>query len=254
MSVKKKLAEALKQGFFYLEIPEECRPLLSDAIEFADTFHRNEAIKALKLGGFNGYHDREHAQVESFYCERELWRDVYSSNLQKFASKIDVLALELLKRALEICEVPDSYWNSATVGLMEGKGSHYLSFNHYRPEKNQIGIKEHRDFGFVTFLYTDKKGLECRIENEWVAIPPKENHLIVNFGRAFEILVNDPQRLNAAWHRVKKVEEDRTSFALFLEGSMELPTYRLKKTQELEVVHEDYTTFLNHCFKEAYSP
>ena len=64
-----KLLQAAQQGFFYVEIPEEIRPLFEEAITFGNTFYRNEELKKVKLPTNGGYKDWEHAQMETFFCE-----------------------------------------------------------------------------------------------------------------------------------------------------------------------------------------
>lgn len=251
---QEKCARALKEGFFYLEIPEDCDQLLDEAIEFAKSFYKNDSLKDLKLAGFSGYQDREHAQIESFYCERTYWEKIFSARLQTLSIKMDALALEVLKMALHFCNFPESIKNKAVGGLLENQGMHHFSFNHYRPEKDKVGLKEHRDFGYVTLLYINKEGLEARIDDEWVNIPPKKGHFVVNFGRAFEVLVNDPKLLKGAWHRVRKVNEDRVSFGVFLDSSLHMPVYCLAETGKLEIVNDNYAEFIQECFDEVYRP
>lgn len=41
----------------------------------------------------------------------------------------------------------------------------------------------HTDYGMLTILATDEKpGLQVWMDNNWVAIPPKQGHLIINLG------------------------------------------------------------------------
>ena len=44
-----------------------------------------------------------------------------------------------------------------------------LALIHY-PKNKGYGISPHTDWGFLTFLYTDQKGLQIKKDNEWIEV------------------------------------------------------------------------------------
>jgi len=70
------------------------------------------------------------------------------------------------------------------------------------PESEQ-GVGPHYDSGFLTFLLqaSEQLGLEVQnVEGEWIPVPPKDNTLVVNFGKALENVTHYVAR--ATCHRV----------------------------------------------------
>ena len=93
-----------------------------------------------------------------------------------------------------------------------------LSVLHYPQISNDmsswVGISPHTDWGFITVLYTDSEGLQIFIDNEWVDIPNKPNHFIVNIGDMLELLSNG--KYKSTLHRVINNSE-KYSLALFFD-------------------------------------
>lgn len=85
---------------------------------------------------------------------------------------------------------------------------------------NEDGFKytayDHVDTGFMTFVNTfNYYGLQAKIKDQWITIPPKEDYLVVNFGYGLEKSFNG--EVNAVWHRVLDIEVNRHSFVFFFE-------------------------------------
>lgn len=254
-----KLRQAAHQGFFYLEIPEQSLKLIPDAVHFGNTFYKDEHFTTLQLPGYNGYKTRENVQAEGFYCEQSLWQSVYPHQIAQLAHYMKKAADYILRKTLELTlpQLSTESLRYATGGLSTGNGLYHLSFKHYRVEKNAIGLTPHRDFGYITILYIDKKGLHAKIEGTWHPIPPREGYFIVNFGRSLELLVNDPVRLNASWHYVEQITQakhggDRMSFALFSGCNLDAPLHRTREDGNLEVVYTTYQEFVETGFKDVY--
>ncbi len=131
----------------------------------------------------------------------------------------------------------------------------HFSFNHYRYEKEVVGIKSHQDFGLVSILFVEKDGLQAFYKGKWEEVPALSDHFVVILGKAFEILVNNVLKVSAAWHRVPQLSEERVSFAITCDSndSQAVKRYNMESHQ-LEIVYESYQDYLVECFKQTYSP
>jgi len=239
-----KMAEACRLGFFYLEIPQDCIQFIPAATQFSHSFYKDERTKNLKLPDFCGYNDRPW-QAESLFLEPKDWEEHLPHEVNRLAKSMNDLSLQISKKILGFCGFSEKDWSLVSGGLTEDKGWVHLSVNHYRPEKEGIGMEEHKDMGQVTVLFFNQEGLEVMHQKKWTSVPPKENHFLINFGQALEVLVNDRDRLVAVLHRVRHVA-DRISFALFAENAPD--SYLCERTTTGEIVqkelYRDYITKL----------
>jgi len=256
IELEKKLIQAAKDGIFYIEIPSECKNLIPDALVFAHSFYTNEDIKNQKLSGFSGYHNRENAQVESFYAERKYWKEVLPEEIIQCATHMNALSAQLLKKVLDVV-IPHLTANQldvATGKVTANNGLYHAIFNHYRPEKTSIGLAPHQDFGFITLLSIHKPGLIAQLHGVWGNIFPKKDYFIVNFGRALEMLVNDTHTLTAIVHAVEHIrdQDGRVSFGLSAESALDSSVYRVSENGSLEIVYETCQEYLVECFKNTY--
>lgn len=252
------LRQAARQGFFYVEIPAKIQMHVKDVVAYANAFYTDQKLKEAKLTMTSGYHNFEHAQFEMFICERPHW-NVYPEHIQEFATSLIDLSLTILRKVFPIVlpQLSPGDWKQATGGLLDGLGTYFFSFNHYRPEKKMIGLIPHQDTGFITLLFIDKKGLYAHINNtQWQAIPPKPGYVVVNFGRAFEILVNDSSRLVGAWHFVEQISAenhggDRISFGLFGDNHPETPVMSVSPEGHLEMRYPSYRQYLHEYLADV---
>lgn len=248
-----KLTRACKMGFFYLEIPQACRPLLADAVAFANSFYNQKDVRDFKDEKFSGFHDRSSFQVESVYFEKHYWSEKLPDPLFQLAKQIEAVALDMLKKSLEICRIPEEFWKKVSGGATESEGQVHFTFNHYSPKKGKVpGIDVHRDFGLITVLYINQKGLQARIDGEWKEVNPIENHFVINFGRTLETLVNESEQLTAAWHRVPSLQEERISFGIFMDHHNDSKIYSRQGDGSLVVHAEHYETYLRKNFNNVY--
>lgn len=80
--------------------------------------------------------------------------------------------------------------------------------------EDRPGIGAHTDYECFTLLFATAPGLQIVDRHgDWVDVPLIEGTMIMNIGDMMEILSNG--RYVATRHRVKKVREERYSFALF---------------------------------------
>lgn len=248
------LKAAAKDGLFLLELPKKIHDSIPAGRSFANTFYKDEALKALKLEGFSGYNKREHDQIESFYASREIFSQVLPEKTQELAKEMDQLARLILDKTRDALGISQDLW---TPGTSEGYRQVHFSVNHYRTEKEAPdGLKAHKDFGFVTLLDTPQKGLEVFHDKKWKALDPTDGSLIVFFDRALETFVNDTEKLQACVHKVVKQEEgDRISVSITLDGKADGPVYKLIEDGSKLAVHQkDYTAYLQECFATVYAP
>jgi isopenicillin N synthase-like dioxygenase len=254
-----KLKQAARQGVFYLEISEQSQKLIPHAVQFANSFYKNDYLISLQLPGYSGYNNRENAQVESFYADQSVWQTVYPQQITELANEMQEVSEYITLKILTLLlpQLSTDIMHIATNGLLKGNGLFHFIFNHYRPKKKMVGLSPHRDFGYVTILYIDKPGLHAKIDGSWHPIPPREGYFVVNFGRTFEILVNDPNRLIASWHYVEQITHekhvgDRISFGISSDNAITAPLRRLTHMGALEIAYANTKEFIDTAFKDLY--
>jgi len=241
----KKLLQAAQQGFCYVEIPKKLKDWLDEVVQFANGFYKDEELKAKEFSWTTKYHDFKEAQVESFVCQQPYWKKAYPKNIKEFAQELTELSELIFHKTLSLVlpQLPQNQREKATGGLYNDKGVYFFSFNHYRPTKKMIGFNPHRDIGYVTVLFINKKGLNAKIDGKWESIVPKPGHFIVNFGKAFEVLVNDTSKLVGSLHYVEEISEeigDRISFGLFSNSSLDASVYKVTSDGNLEIAYDAY--------------
>lgn len=244
-----RFGKALQDGFFYVEIPESIRPKIESVKQFANHIRENEVLKTAQLGPRLGYQERQGPQTAAFSAMNHQWQQVFPEHVVDVAEEMNHIALEILKAALGYLTVPETVWSEATGQLTEGKGSNVFTFNHYEPGNQKIGLIPHKDMGWITVLCLDKMGLQTSVDGkQWENIPPKEGYCVINFGRAFEILINATDKLRASMHRVE-ITEPRVSFGLFINHTEGSSMYQIDDKQNL-VKSGTYEQYLEKCFAE----
>jgi isopenicillin N synthase-like dioxygenase len=226
-----KLALACKKGFYFIEARDDCKPLIQSSIDFGYNFFNNDYYKKLNIDSLNGYRDRENYQIESLILEEKHWQEYLPNELEvaELATKMAEIGIALLKTTLAYLKVPENEWSLATGGATDkkSKAANFLSFHHYRPEKKECeGLPSHRDIGALTILYVTKPGLEVHMDGELHPVVPLKDYFLINYGQALETFINHPSELTAAWHRVVKIAESRTSFGVFINHAHDAPVYR----------------------------
>lgn len=91
---------------------------------------------------------------------------------------------------------------------------------HYPPPAPEFvgswGVAEHTDYGLLTLLVQDDTGgLEVRVDDEWVEVPPTLDAIVCNLGDMLERVTGGTFRSTP--HRVRLPDRDRYSFPLFLD-------------------------------------
>ncbi len=247
-----KFQKALRDGFFYLKTPDSCNSLIPEAVGFAEKLRSDaERLKELDLGLRTGYIHREGTQAVSFLVKEHQWKQVYPKKVCKLARKMNDVAYLILKETLVFLEVPKELWSIVTGGLTDGQISNSVfSLRNYQPEDAVIGLSPHRDFGWITVLFTNKSGLQVEINNNWIDVPPKKDWFIINWGQAAQTLFNNTAKLNAAYHQVVLLSEARISFGYFSNSHAEAPLYQLNKSNQLKVVTSRYDEHNKKCHED----
>ena len=116
--------------------------------------------------------------------------------------------VELQRRFLRVIAVGigahETYFDRMTT-----YGTHLSRAIHYPPMSNapeggaqgHVWADEHADINLITALpRATARGLQVRIEGEWVDAAPPQDHVIINSGIMLEHLTNG--MIDAGWHRV----------------------------------------------------
>ncbi|MEL0638815.1 2OG-Fe(II) oxygenase family protein [Marinomonas sp. TI.3.20] len=94
---------------------------------------------------------------------------------------------------------------------------------HYPPQsgnitRDEIGIGEHTDYGFLTILAQDSAG-GLQVKNragDWISAPPIDGTFIVNIGDLVQTYTND--KYISTYHRVINTSgKERYSFPFFMD-------------------------------------
>ncbi|MFI6642546.1 2OG-Fe(II) oxygenase family protein [Streptomyces sp. NPDC050504] len=214
---------AFRDGVFLLEIPGDLDVSTGDA--FARQFYEGPAAEP--YGRFRdihsdrfgdpllGFHQRIN-QIEQFLLERRFWATAYPPEISALGESLTRLSQHVLRSVLSTVGIPERDWRRATGGCSQSAGSYHLTFNHYRPAHQDIGLSSHKDDGFLTILRTTAPGLEVSREDHWETVPADPDCFIVNFGLSMEILTAGSRTPVAAiMHRVARQQDDRSSFGHF---------------------------------------
>lgn len=264
------LLHALRDGFFYVRQPKGLD--LSAGDRFARSFYRpaDEADPyrgyrrwtSGQLGPHQGYFCRDADQTEQFFLESAWWDRVYPPGLGHQAAAMRDFALDVQRAVLARLDLPRDLWDEATGHSLTPRGTHTLTFNHFRPEVAARGLNIHKDSGWVTVLRSTEPGLEVDRDGAWHPIDPVPGTFIVNFGCAMEILTRSTATpVAAVAHRVVRqarhdaAKPDRFSYALFVDSSLDdrvcpgLFTYEPGTGLHLET---GFDTFLDEILDHTY--
>ncbi|KAM4127306.1 hypothetical protein ACJW30_02G080000 [Castanea mollissima] len=85
-----------------------------------------------------------------------------------------------------------------------------------------LGATKHTDSDFLTILLQDQLGgLQVLYENQWIDLPPRPGHLVVNIGDLLQLISND--KFKSVYHRVLvKNEGPRISVACFFRPQVQI--------------------------------
>lgn len=264
------LASALRDGFFYVSIPEvlDLRPqdhfvrsfYHEASVERNNSYAGFKAYGSSDLGPYQGYFARDSDQAEQFFIEKKNWNLLFPLDLTCTSYALLSFTLTLLREIFSKLGVPDDNLQEGTGGCLTEHGTHTYTFNHFRPVNHPRGLNVHKDSGWLTVLRSFDPGLEILRDGAWISINPIEGYFIVNFGCAMEIFTrNLPCQVTAVTHRVVSQPTDRPSdrfsYALFVDTSLSkdnmrgLYEYVPKKGLKYVV---DFDQFLKNILNKTY--
>jgi isopenicillin N synthase-like dioxygenase len=209
--------EVLKVGFFRIKTPPHID--LSPTRLFAKQFFSAGLHADYKpLGLTDGYFESDKNQSVHLALERDNWHLAYKPEVQLVGQQLADVGTTILRTILKKCGLPPALWFQATSGASENEGSYFLVVHNYDPRRagdKPFGLREHRDWGYVTVLDTVDPGLEAEIRGRWEPITAEEGYLIINFGEPLHKLL--PQ-VNSSKHRVTvQTQKCRTSTVVFID-------------------------------------
>ncbi|MDT0263919.1 2OG-Fe(II) oxygenase family protein [Jatrophihabitans lederbergiae] len=256
------MARALRTGCFFLAVPADLD--LRPAVRFARSFFEEGGGEWVATDAYSGYRnrpdvyfDREGFQTEHVLIDQDRRAEYFDPTLNTLCDRLSEMTESILRAGLVELNVAKSSWDLLTQGAAFGRGTRWLAFNHYRPEKPVLGCTPHKDTGFVTVLYAPTPGLEGWNGTDWVPIDAPADHLIVNFGGSFEAMTAAiDTRVAAMLHRVRETRtddnsEDRISVAAFANPPAIGEMYGLQ--DDGSVVHlESIEAFLRRFNDEAW--
>jgi isopenicillin N synthase-like dioxygenase len=147
----------------------------------------NKLYNPAKLSGPNVWPSPEISPAwDAAACQK--WKDIMS----KYFDMVTDLGLQVVRLLALAIGVPEDYFDSSFEAPMAA-----LRLLHYSPEpsapKNGLfACGAHSDYGMITLLLTDQnKGLQIFTKSgEWIDVPPKRGHFIVNLGDMLERWTN----------------------------------------------------------------
>jgi hypothetical protein len=239
---------AMNAGFFLMEIPGDlgldgtdllCAEFFKDRDGSATDPYRG--FREVEIPGYGqGYFDRPHDQLESFFVGHENWSSCLPLGVAAAGPEIARVATAVLKSVLREVAIPEPEWARLVGNVCDGGGHRLLGFNHFRPEKPMRGSRFHRDGSWVTVLRSTRPGLVSSVDGKVYAINPRPGYFIINFGSALEILTGDlPTPVKAHIHGVARSgpgngsQEGRTSYAMCLYSDADANLYRYADGQAI---------------------
>lgn len=143
-----------------------------------------------------------------------LWPDVpgFREDVQAYYTHVTGLGRRLFRAFALALGLPEDHFDTCTRTPPS-----QLRLIHYpfdAEAEDRPGIGSHTDYECFTLLFATAPGLQIVDRHgAWIDVPLVEGTMIMNIGDMMEIMSNG--RYIATRHRVKKVRQERYSFALF---------------------------------------
>jgi isopenicillin N synthase-like dioxygenase len=114
--------------------------------------------------------------------------------------RLAAIAHRLLRELLGSLGAPEDFFDAAFADHPH-LHTKLIRYPGTSPEGGNQGVGAHKDYGFLTLLLTDEVGgLQVRMGDEFVEVPPKAGAFVVNLGELLEIATEG--YLSATDHRV----------------------------------------------------
>jgi isopenicillin N synthase-like dioxygenase len=256
------IQQAGKLGAFYYSCPslDQSKALhyAHNLFQLQNTPSQNNLRGFIPLGGESGSSSFESKEAFSFGYEHDQPENdlmkpnqfpnedqkVYQLNLYNQMCQIALEIVSLLSKSIKNPELRQNCSQGHKISLM--RVFHYLSkeaSDRIQTPKPKTGSSEHTDWGFLTLILAQpqRKGLEMKIGQEWIDIPPEPDHLIVNLGDYFSLLTMG--EYTSPLHRVVlDPTQDRYSYVFFF-----YPDYESKIPSNVLENESNYSLFKNQA-------
>ena len=213
------LDSAWDLGIFYLKIPNNLD------IESARNFGRSLCALSSpfrqipKYGELEGFISLENNQQTKLALRRFHWDKHYPEEIAEFGRQLDKIGIAIILEVLRLSGISESLWTRASGGYSSGEGTAFLNFVYYDTRNSHQGLRPHTDYGLVTLLDATTRGLQIKVNGEFVEVPVRPDHLAVHFGQALNFITRHSNRPVAAIeHRVigqKSTDPIRHSIVYF---------------------------------------
>lgn len=114
-------------------------------------------------------------------------------------------------------------------------------------QKSAIRLNAHKDFGLMTVLFFVESGLEVKYQDDWILIPPKDGHVVINVGNALELMTKG--HCHSALHRVTNATDNRISMVYFVSPCYQRP---VRNYIDNTVIAQTGEMFFKQQFTEYY--
>lgn len=134
--------------------------------------------------------------------------------------------------------------------MQNAKASLSLIYYLLCQDNSERRLIEHVDSVPITLLFKNEEGLEIEIDSSWHAVALKENYIIVNIGKALQIMSGGQYR--AIKHRVNvPFSVERLSIASFVAPDK---MRALKNYKTNTVVYKRFQDYLTDELYKVYPP
>lgn len=143
-----------------------------------------------------------------------LWPDMpgFKDDVLAYYANVTCIGRRLFRAFALALGLPEDHFDAVT--RHPPSQLRLIHYPHDPAVEDRPGIGSHTDYECFTLLRATAPGLQIVDQaGGWIDVPLLENALVMNIGDMMEILSNG--RYVATRHRVKKVAQERYSFALF---------------------------------------
>jgi len=158
--------------------------------------------------------DYRHEQGRRPLLGPNLWPDMpgFRADVLAYYANITGIGRRLFRAFALALDLPEDHFDAVT--RHPPSQLRLIHYPHNPEAEDRPGIGSHTDYECFTLLRATAPGLQIVDRaGEWIDVPLLDDALVMNIGDMMEILSNG--RYVATRHRVKKVAQERYSFALF---------------------------------------
>ncbi|XP_072955818.1 protein DMR6-LIKE OXYGENASE 1-like [Typha angustifolia] len=188
----------VSREFFHLPAPERLK-CYSDDPKKTTRLSTSFNVRAEKVSNWRDFLRLHCHPLEDFIHE-------WPANPQDFREVVGEYSKHARELALRLLEAIAESLGLEKDNLVKalGKQAQHMAINYYPPcpqPELTYGLPGHKDPNAITILLQDGvSGLQVLRDDEWVAINPVPNSLVINIGDQLQVLSND--RYKSVLHRV----------------------------------------------------